>query len=125
MEIPKTSDKGAWNWLLLGLLLIERVLAWFAFSLNDLSRDIASWETSFWIAWGLGGLLLAVVPLILRHRAGGWLSALSGLVLLVRACIPLLGEKPAADAVLVIMATSATLTFAFLYEQSYWEIDLN
>ena len=122
MEIPKTSDKGGWNWFLLSLLLIERAMAWFAFPLNDPSRDIAVWETSFWMAWGLGGLLLAVVPLILRHRAGGWLSALSSFVLLARSCIPLLGEKPAAGAVVVIMATSITLTFAFLYEQSYWPV---
>ena len=122
MEIPKTSDQGGWNWLLLSLLLIERAVAWFAFSLNDPSRDIAQWETSFWIAWGLGGLLLAVVPLLLRHRAGGWLSAFSSFVILTRSCIPLLGEKPAAGAVVVIMATSITLTFAFLYEQSYWPV---
>lgn len=122
MEIPKTADKGGWNWLLLGLLLIERAAAWFAFSPNDTSRDIAHWETGFWIVWGLIGLLLAVVPIMLRRRAGGWLSALSSFVLLARACIPLLGEKPAADAVVVIMATSVTLTFAFLYEQSYWPV---
>lgn len=125
MEIPKTSDKGAWNWLLLALLLIERAVAWFAFSPNDPSREIAQWETTFWIAWGLGGLLLAAVPLILHRRAGGWLSAFSSFVLLTRSCIPLLGEKPAADAVVVIMATSATLTFAFLYEQSFWPVLVN
>lgn len=125
MEIPQTSDKGAWNWLLVSLLLIERTVAWFAFPLNDSGREMARWETGFWMAWGLGGLLLAVVPLMLRHRAGGWLSALSGLVLLARSCIPLLGEKPAAGAVVVIMATSATLTFAFLYEQSYWPVAEN
>lgn len=122
MEIPGTSDKGGWNWLLLCLLLVERAMAWFAFSLNDSSRGIASWETAFWIAWGLGGLLLAAVPLVFRHRAGGWFSALSSLVLLIRSCIPLLGEKPASDAVLAIMATSVTLTFAFLYDQSYWPV---
>lgn len=123
MKIPNTSDKGGWNWLLLSFLLIERATAWFAFSLNDASRDIAPWEKSFWIAWGLGVFLLAVVPLIFRHRAGGWLSALSSFVLLVRCCIPLLGEKPAAGAVVAIMATSVTMTFAFLYEQSYWKMD--
>ena len=122
MEIPKTSEKGGWNWLLLGLLLIERAAAWFAFSPNDASRNIAQWETSFWMAWGLGILFLAVVPLMLRLRAGGWLSALSSFGLLIRSCIPLLGEKPAAEAVVVIMATSVTLTFAFLYEQSYWPV---
>jgi hypothetical protein len=120
MHIPETSDKGGWKWLLLGLLLLERTLAWFAFPLDAPAREIARWETTFWMAWGLGGLLLAVVPLLFRHRAGGWLSALSSVVLLTRACLPLLGEKPAAGAVVVIMATSATLTFAFLYEQSYW-----
>ncbi len=123
MKIPNTSDRGGWNWLLIVLLLLERATAWFAFSLNDSSRDIASWENSFWIAWGLVGLLLAVLPLSFRHRAGGWFSALSAFVLLVRACIPLLGEKPAADAVVVIMAASITMTFAFLYEQSFWELD--
>jgi len=122
MEIPKTSDKGGWNWLLLGLLFLERAVAWYAFSPNDLNRDVARWENAFWLFWGLGGLLVAVVPLLLRHRAGGWLSALSSLALIVRACIPLLGEKPAADAVLVILATAGSLTFAFLYEQSYWPL---
>ena len=122
MDIPNTTDKGGWHWLLLGLLLFERMVAWFAFSLNDPSREIARWETGFWMAWGLGALLLASVPLLLRHRAGGWLSALSSFVLLARSCIPLLGEKPAAGAVVVIMATSVTLTFAFLYEQSYWSV---
>lgn len=125
MEIPRTSDKGGWNWLLICLLLIERAVAWFTFPLNDASRDIAPWEADFWMVWGLGGLLLAVVPLILRHRAGGWLSAFSSFVLLVRCCIPLLGEKPAAGAVVAIMATSVTLTFAFLYEQSYWPVQEN
>ena len=122
MEIPKTSEKGGWNWLLLSLLLLERAVAWFAFSLNDPSRDIASWEAGYWMAWGLGGFLLAAAPLLLRHRAGGWLSALSSFVLLIRCCIPLLGEKPAADAVVVIMVTSITMTFAFLYEQSFWPV---
>lgn len=122
MEIPKTSDKGGWNWLLLCLLLLERAVAWFAFSPTDLNRDIARWETGFWLFWGLGGFLLAAVPLLLRHRAGGWISALSTSALIVRTCIPLLGEKPAADAVLVILATAVSLTFAFLYEQSYWPL---
>ncbi|MBL0210467.1 MAG: hypothetical protein IPQ13_06080 [Holophagaceae bacterium] len=120
MEIPKTSDPGRWNWLLICLLIIERTAAWFAFPLNDPAREVEGWETGFWAAWGLGGLLAAAVPLLFRKRAGGWLSALSGFLLLVRSCIPLLGEKPAADAVVAIMITSATLTFAFLYDQSFW-----
>lgn len=122
MEIPGTSSKGGWNWLLICLLLIERAAAWFAFSLNDPSRDIATWEPAYWIAWGLGLFLVALIPLIFRHRAGGWLSALSSLVLLVRSCLPLLGETSAAGAVVTIMTTSVTLTFAFLYEQSYWPV---
>ena len=121
MEIPKTSDKGGWNWVLLSLLLIERAVAWGAFSLNDQAREIASWEKSFWIWWGLAWLVPAALSLVLRRRAGGWLSALSSLVLLVRCCIPLVGEKPAAGAVVALMVTSATMTFAFLYEQSFWD----
>jgi hypothetical protein len=32
----------------------------------------------------------------------------------------MLAEKPADGAVWTLMVASATLTFAFLYEQSYW-----
>ena len=122
MKIPNTSDQGGWNWLLICLLLIERAVTWFAFSLNDPSREIASWETTYWIAWGAGLFLAALIPLLFRLRAGGWLSALSSLLLLVRSCLPLVGEQPAAGAVMAIMATSVTMTFAFLYEQSYWPV---
>lgn len=122
MEIPRTSDRGGWGKVLLVLLLIERAAAWGAFPLDDLSREIADWEMTFWISWGLGLLLLALMPLALRRRAGGWLSALSGLLLIARSCLPLLGEKPAAGAVITLMVASATLTFAFLYEQSYWPV---
>ncbi len=122
MEIPKTSDKGGWNWVLLILILAERAVAWGAFPLNDQTREIMSWEKPFWIWWGLALMVIAMIALVRRHRAGGWLSALSSLVLLARCCIPLMGEKPAAGAVVVLMVTSATLTFAFLYEQSYWPV---
>ena len=122
MEIPKTSEKGGWNWVLLILILTERAVAWGAFSLNDPARGIFVWEKSFWIWWGLGLLIPTVLSLVFRHRAGGWLSALSSLTLLARCCIPLIGEKPAAGAVVALMVTSATMTFAFLYEQSYWPV---
>lgn len=122
MEIPKTSDQGGWGRVLITLLLIERAVAWGAFPLNDPSRGILAWEPSSWIVWGLVLLLLAMVPLALRRRVGGWLAALSGLLLIARSCLPLLGEKPAAGAVVTLMVASATLTFAFLYEQSYWPV---
>ena len=108
--------------MLLALLFIERAVAWGVFPLNDPSREVATWETPFWIGWGGVLLVLALVPLSLRQRAGGWISALSSILLIARSCLPLLDEKPAAGAVITLMVASATLTFAFLYEQSYWPV---
>ncbi len=116
---------GAWHWLLLILLLAERLLAWFAFPVDE-SRWLASgWETPFLWIWGGGLGLLALGPLAFRRRAGGWLAMLSGCALALRACIPMLGEGRSAEgqvygAVWSLMVASATITFAFLYEQSFW-----
>lgn len=120
-----SAPEGAWWWLLLILLLAERFLAWTSFPVDE-SRWLASgWERPFLWTWGAGLGLLAALPLALRRRAGGWLAGLSGLALALRACIPMLSEGRAAEqqvvgAVWSLMAASATLTFAFLYEQSFW-----
>ena len=107
---------GVWNWILLVLLLLERFASLKAFPLED----AAAWERAFAYGWGWGLLALAAPLLALRWRGGGWLAFLSGLALILRSCVPLLGEAPAAWAVLTLMIASATLTFAFLYEQSFW-----
>ena len=107
---------GVWRWALLLLLAVERITAWKAFPMED----AASWERIFFWAWGAGLLALAVPALILRKRPGGWLAFLSGAALIARSCVPLVGEAPAAWAVITLMVASATLTFAFLYEQSFW-----
>ena len=107
---------GVWNWALIVLLLLERFAAWKAFPLEDAAR----WERLFSQVWGWGLLLVAAGILIPRWRAGGWLAFLSGLALIVRSCVPLLGEAPVPWAVVTLMVASATLTFAFLYEQSFW-----
>ncbi len=120
MDIPKTSEQGGWRWVLATLLLTERAIAWGAFALSDETREIAAWEQPFWLGWGAALLVVALPALLARHRAASWLSGLSGLALVARACVPLLGEKPAAGAVVALMVASATLTFAFLYEQSFW-----
>lgn len=120
MEIPKVSERGGWGRVLVALLLIERAVAWAAFPLDEASHEIAAWERLYWWIWGLLLFGIASFPLAFRRRVGGWLAALSGGFLILRACVPLLGEKPAAGAVVALMVASATLTFAFLYEQSYW-----
>ncbi len=107
---------GVWNWILLVLLCAERLTALKAFPL----ADAASWERVFSYAWGWGLLALAVPFLALRMRPGGWLAFVSGLALILRSCVPLLGESPVPWAVLTLMIASGTLTFAFLYEQSFW-----
>jgi hypothetical protein len=107
---------GVWRWALLVLLLLERLTAIKAFPLEG----AAAWERVFLYAWGWG-LLAAAAPLLaLRWRAGGWLAFLSGFTLILRSCVPLLSEEPVPWAVITLMAASATLTFAFLYEQSFW-----
>ncbi|HTL97211.1 MAG TPA: zinc ribbon domain-containing protein [Holophagaceae bacterium] len=107
---------GVWNWTLLALLAGERLIAWKAFPL----ADAAPWERVFLYGWGWGLAALAGPALGLRWRAGGWLAFLSGFALIARSCVPLLGEDPASWAVVTLMVASATLSFAFLYEQSFW-----
>ena len=102
--------------MLLILLLAERLAAWKAFPLSD----AAPWERGFAIVWGAALLITALPALALRRRVGGWLAFLSGLALTARSCVPLVGEDPASWAVLTLMVASATLSFAFLYEQSFW-----
>lgn len=119
------TPAAAWWWLLLLLLLTERTLAWMSFPLDE-SRWLAQgWEQPFLWVWGLGLGLFAAPFLALRKRAGGWLAGLSGCALALRACVPMLSEGPSAEAqvygaVVSLMAASATITFAFLYEQSFW-----
>lgn len=116
---------GTWWWLLLVLLAAERLLAVYAFR-DDEARWLArGWEGPFLWVWGAGLGLPAAALLALRKRPGGWLAFLSGGALSLRACVPMLGEGHAAEqqvygAVLSLMVASATLTFAFLYEQSHW-----
>lgn len=107
---------GVWRWALLVLLLLERFTAIKAFP----AEGAAPWERIFLYAWGWGLLALAAPLLALRWRAGGWLAFLSGLALILRSCVPLLSEIPVPWAVITLMVAAATLTFAFLYEQSFW-----
>jgi hypothetical protein len=111
---------GVWNWVLLILLGVERLCAWFAFPLDDPWRNPEVWEKPFLLYWGIALWVAAGPFLAFRKRLGGWLAFLSGLALAGRACVPMLAEKPASGAVWALMVASATLTFAFLYEQSYW-----
>ena len=113
------GQRGDWRWTLSLLLLLERAVALWAFPLDDPRRALAPWEGPFLQAWGWGGLL-GLLALGIRHRSGGWLAGLSGLALLVRSAVPLASEKPADGAVWALMAASATLTFAFFHEQSWW-----
>lgn len=107
---------GVWNWILLVLLGMERLAALKAFPLEG----AVAWERAFFYVWSWG-LLAAAAPLLaLRWRAGGWLAFLSGVALILRSCVPLLSEAPVPWAVVTLMIASATLTFAFLYEQSFW-----
>ena len=122
---------GVWNWMLAILLVLERLSAWFAFPLDDPWTSYRGWEGAFLWIWGAGLGLLALPLLFLRRRAGGWLAGLSGTALLARAAIPLAIEAPygkqtselASDSILVTLVfivASATLTFAFFHEQSFW-----
>jgi hypothetical protein len=137
-EAPRDSSitapevrPGAWNWMLALLLVLERASAWYAFPLDDHWLSYGGWEAGFLKVWGLALAALAIPCLAFRKRAGGWLAGLSGMVLLVRAALPLAMEAPtgkqapelASDSILitlVFLAASATLTFAFFYEQSFW-----
>jgi hypothetical protein len=107
---------GVWRWALLVLLALERLTALKAFPLEL----AAPWERVFLHAWGWGMLAVTAPLLALRRRAGGWLAFLSGLALILRSCVPLLSEEPVPWAVITLMVASATLTFAFLFEQSFW-----
>ncbi len=118
------GEPGAWRWILILLLALERLVAWWAFPLDDPSRAIGTWEFPFLWAYGLGGILIAAPLLAFHKRAGGWLAGLSGLTLIIRSCVPLLGEKPADGAIWALMIASATLTFAFFHEQSWWDRSL-
>ncbi len=111
--------QGDWRWTLAALLLLERGVAWWAFSPDDPTRSVAAWEGAFLRAWTWAGAL-AVLALLARRRPGGWLAGLSGMALLVRSAIPLAAERPADGAVWALMVASATLTFAFFHEQSWW-----
>jgi len=107
---------GVWRWALLVLLVLERLTASKAFPLEG----AGSWERTFLYSWGWGLLILAAPLLVLRRRSGGWLAFLSGAALIVRSCVPLLSEVPVPWAVITLMMAAGTLTFAFLYEQSFW-----
>jgi hypothetical protein len=123
--------RAAWSWILGALLLLERAVAWPAFPLERAYHLTASWEAGFLWIWGLGLGLLALPLVLLRKRLGGWLAFLSGLALMVRACVPLIEEEPVGQVVkdlawsstlliLVFFVAGTTLTFAFLYEQGFW-----
>lgn len=114
------GERGAWRWILIFLLALERLAAWLAFAPEDPRWAVEAWEIRFFWAYGVGGFVLAGALLALRKRPGGWLAGLSGLALMVRSCLPLLGEKPADGAIWTLMVASATLTFAFFHEQSWW-----
>lgn len=116
----ESARPGAWAWLLVLLLLVERGAAWMALSPFSETRAVGGWELPFWWSWGLGIGALGAALLAFRKRPGGWLAFLSGAALVLRSCIPMLAEKPADGAVWTLMVASATLTFAFLYEQSFW-----
>lgn len=119
------TPAGVWYWLLLLLLSGERLLAVFAFQVDESRWLAAGWERPFLWLWGLALGLPAMGLLALRRRMGGWLAALSGFALAARACVPVLSESRSAEeqvygAVFSLMVASATLTFAFLYDQSFW-----
>lgn len=121
-NIPKIDDPGAWRWVLIVLLVLERLAAHYGFPLADPWRTAASWEFTFALLWSWFGLLpLALV--LLKRRSGGWLCGLSTLLLLIRTCIPLAGEYPSTGAVWVLFPIALSLTFIFLYDQSFWSTD--
>lgn len=122
-EQPSTVESarpGVWAWLLIVLVLMERGAAWLALPPFSETRAVGAWEIPFWWAWGMGLGILGLPLLAFRKRPGGWIAFLSGGALVIRSCLPMLAEKPAEGAVWTLMVASASLTFAFLYEQSYW-----
>jgi hypothetical protein len=116
---------GAWHWLLLVLMMGERILALLVFQVDESRWLAAGWERPFLWIWGLGLGFPASLLLARRRRSGGWLAAVSGFALAARASLPLVSENRVSagqvyGGVLAFMVASATLTFAFLYEQSHW-----
>ncbi len=111
------GERGAWRWFLIFLLALERLVAWLAFAPEG---PLGTWEARFFWGYGVAAFILTAFLLIFRRRSGGWLAGLSGLALMARSWVPLLGEKPADGAIWALMVASATLTFAFFHEQSWW-----
>lgn len=125
--------RGAWAWALVALLLAERGMAWAAFPLERSYHLTAVWELPFFQIWGGGLAILAVPLLMMKKRFGGWLAILSGLALVVRASVPLIEVEPVGQAaealawastllILVFFVAGTTLTFGFLFEQSFWPV---
>lgn len=111
--------------MLLLLLTGERILALLVFQVDESRWLAGDWERPFLWAWGLALGLPAMVCLAKRWRAGGWLAAVSGMALAARASLPLVSESRVSEGqvyggVVAFMVASATLTFAFLFEQSHW-----
>ncbi len=121
-NIPKVDDPGAWRWVLIALLGLERLSAHYAFPLNDRWRTAEPWEFTFALFWTWFGLL-PLVLVFFKKRSGGWWCGLSTTLLLVRTCIPLAGEYPATGAVWVLFPIALSMTFIFLYDQSFWDTD--
>ncbi len=121
-KIPDIDDPGGWRWVLVALLLLERLSAKYGFPLDDTWRNVAAWEFTFSNLWTWSGLI-PLPFLLLKKRSGGWLCALSTTLLLIRTCIPLAGEYPATGAVWTLFPIALSMTFIFLYDQSFWPID--
>lgn len=127
------GQRGPWAWVLASLLLAERGIAYMAFPLERVYHVAASWERPFLWAWGLGLGMLCLPLVVTRRRAGGWLAFFSGMALIVRACVPLIEPEPLGQAaenlawsstllIGVFFVAGATVTFAFLFEQSFWKV---
>lgn len=119
-RIPETSELGAWRWVLLILLGLERWACLSLLGIDDTWRNVGLWEHQFNTIWGWTGV--AIIPLlIMKKRVAGWAVAISSLALLVRISIPLVSEDPASGAVVALFPIALSLTFAFLYDQSFWQ----
>lgn len=121
-NIPKIDDPGAWQWVLIALLALERLSAHYGFPLDDPWRTADPWEFKFAFLWTWFGLL-PLIFLLFKKRSGGWFCGLSTTLLLIRTCIPLAGEYPATGAVWVLFPIALSMTFIFLYDQSFWHTD--